>query len=164
MKELQARDVMSGEVIAVSPKAAIIDAAKLMLDNRISGLPVIDDRGRLVGVVTEGDLLRRVEIGTQTECAGGFFSSELAHQFLKSYGQYVEDVMTTKVASVLVNTPLVEIARLLQLMKLKRVPVIEHDEVVGIVSRADVLRALVGARPGRPSSTPRSDVGSVRPV
>jgi CBS domain-containing protein len=143
MSELLARDVMSSEVVVVSPKASIIEAAKLMLENRISGLPVIDEQGHLVGVVSEGDLLRRVEIGTQIDDGSSFLTSEVARHFLKSYGRFVEDVMTTKVASVLANTPLVEIARLMELMRLKRVPVIEHGKLIGIVSRADLLRALV---------------------
>jgi CBS domain-containing protein len=143
MTELHARDVMTADLATISPKATVIEAAKLMLDQRVSGLPVVDDDGRLVGVISEGDLLRRVEIGTEAECSGAFFSSELARQFAKSYGQYVEDVMTAKVASVVANTPLVEIARLLQLMQLKRVPVTDGGKLVGIVSRADVLRVLV---------------------
>ena len=143
MTNLQARDVMSGEPATISPKAGVVDAARQMLDRHISGLPVVDDSSRLVGVITEGDLLRRVEMGTEEQSDGSFFSSELAREFLKSHGKYVEDVMTTKVASVLPNTPLVEIARLLQLMQLKRVPVIERGRVVGVVSRADILRVLV---------------------
>jgi len=143
--ELHACDVMSCDVSTISPRALVIDAARMMLERRISGLPVVDDRGQLVGVVSEGDLLRRVEIGTEPDCSGSFFSSELARQFIKSHGQFVEDVMTAKVASVLPNTPLAEIARLLQLMKLKRVPVTDHGKVVGVVSRADVLRMLVNS-------------------
>ena len=145
MQGLRACDVMSVEVAATSPKASVIDAAKLMLERHVSGLPVVDDRCQLVGIISEGDLLRRVEIGTEAESASSFFSSEIAHEFLKSHGQYVEDVMTTKVASVLLNTPLPEVARLLQLMKLKRVPVTDQGKIVGIVSRADVLRVLVNS-------------------
>ena len=142
MRELNARDVMSTQVVTVSSKAPVIEAAKLMLAHRISGLPVVDDFGRLVGIVSEADLLRRAEIGTQVfDC--GEFGSELASQFLKSYGQYVGDVMTTKVASVLGSTPLAAIADLLETMRLKRVPVIEDGKVVGVVSRADLLRAFV---------------------
>ena len=145
MTELRALDVMASDVAVISPKAFVIDAARLMLERRVSGLPVVDDRGQLVGVISEGDLLRRVEIGTEAECSGSFFSSEIAHDFRKSHGQHVEDVMTTKAASVLPNTPLAEIARLLQLMQLKRVPVTDHGKVVGVVSRTDVLRALVNS-------------------
>jgi CBS domain-containing protein len=145
MEELKARDLMTTQVVTIPPKATVIEAAKRMLDHRISGLPVVDDEDRLVGVISEGDLLRRVEIGTDPAAGnpGSPFSLELARQFLKAHGQYVEDAMTSQVASVLENTPLAEIAGLLQLMRLKRVPVTNHGKIVGVVSRADILRVLV---------------------
>jgi CBS domain-containing protein len=143
MEELKARDLMSTEVITISPHARIIEAAKKMLEHRVSGLPVVDDDGRLIGVMSEGDLLRRAEIGTDAATSGSLFSLELAHQFLKAHGQHVEDVMTQKVASVLENTALAEIASLMQLMRLKRLPVTNHGKVIGVVSRADILRVLV---------------------
>jgi CBS domain-containing protein len=142
MNDLQARDVMCSEVVRVSPKATVVEAAKLMIAHRVSGLPVVDAAGQLVGVISEGDLLRRVELGTEPT-DGQHWSLELARDFLKAHSRYVEDVMTTKVASVLENTPLPEIARLLQLMRLKRVPVTKRGEVVGVISRADLLRVLV---------------------
>jgi len=145
MTQLRARDVMSSDVTVISPKAFVVDAARMMLERRITGLPVVDDSGKLVGLISEGDLLRRVEIGTDTQSTDAFFSFELARQFLKSHGRYVEDVMTTKVTSVLANTPLAEIAQLMQLMRLKRVPVTDHGKVVGVVSRTDVLRVLVNS-------------------
>jgi CBS domain-containing protein len=143
MEELKARDLMSTEVITISPKATVIEAAKKMLDHRVSGLPVVDDRDRLIGVISEGDLLRRIEIGTDPGMSGSPFSLELAREFLKAHSQDVEDVMTAKVASVLENTGLREIANLMQLMRLKRLPVTNHGKVVGVVSRADVIRVLV---------------------
>lgn len=143
MEELKARDLMSTEVITISPKATVIEAAKKMLDHRVSGLPVVDDRDRLIGVISEGDLLRRIEIGTDPGMSGSPFSLELAREFLKAHSQDVEDVMTAKVASVLENTGLQEIANLMQLMRLKRLPVTNHGKVVGVVSRADVIRVLV---------------------
>jgi CBS domain-containing protein len=153
MEELKARDLMSTEVITVSPKATVTDAAKKMVDNRVSGLPVVDDEGKLIGVISEGDLLRRVEIGTDAGTPGSLFTLELAHQFLKAHGQHVEDVMTQKVASVVENTGLTEIASLMQLMRFKRVPVTDHGKVIGVVSRADVLKVLVreAERPSRQS-------------
>jgi CBS domain-containing protein len=143
MEELKARDLMSTEVITISPKATVIEAAKNMLDHRVSGLPVVDDRDRLIGVISEGDLLRRIEIGTDPGMSGSPFSLELAREFLKAHSQDVEDVMTAKVASVLENTGLQEIANLMQLMRLKRLPVTNHGKVVGVVSHADVIRVLV---------------------
>jgi len=145
MKELKACDVMSGDVVSISPKATVIKAAKLMLENRVSGLAVLDDDGWLVGVVSEADFLRRPEIGTQAiDCDGTFEPLEASH-FLKSYGRYVEDVMTTRVASVVKNTPLAEVADMLETMRLKWVPVTEHGRLVGRVSRAGVLQAFVDA-------------------
>jgi len=145
MKELKASDVMSGDVVSISPKATVIKAAKLMLQNRVSGLAVLDDNGWLVGVVSEADLLRRPEIGTQVVDCDGTLEPQEASHFLKSYGRYVEDVMTTKVASVVKNTPLAEVADMLETMRLKWVPVTEHGKLVGRVSRAGVLRAFVDA-------------------
>jgi CBS domain-containing protein len=145
MNELYARDVMSSDVVVVSPETTIARVAKLLLEHHVSALPVVDSQGHLIGIVSEGDLLRRVEIGTEVEPIGSFYDSELVRQFIKSHGLFVDDVMTTKVASVLPNTPLIEIARLLQLMQLKRVPVIDHGKLVGIVSRTDLLRQLVTA-------------------
>jgi len=104
MEDLKARDLMSTEVITISPTATVIEAAQKMLDHRVSGLPVVDDEDRLIGVISEGDLLRRVEIGTDPGMSGSPFSLELAHEFLKAHSQDVEDVMTAKVASVLENT------------------------------------------------------------
>jgi CBS-domain-containing membrane protein len=136
---------MSSNVVSVSPEATVIKAAKLMLVNQVSGLAVLDDRGWLVGVVSEADLLRRPEIGTQTINCDETFDLEMASHFLKSYGRYVEDVMTTEVATVVKETPLAEVADMLETMRLKWVPVIEHGKLVGRVSRAGVLRAFVNA-------------------
>jgi CBS-domain-containing membrane protein len=145
MKELKASDVMSTNVVSVSPGATVIKAAKLMLCNQVSGLAVLDDHDRLVGVVSEADLLRRPEIGTQAVNCDETFDLETASHFLKSYGRYVEDVMTTQVASVTKNTPLAEVADMLETMRLKWVPVTEYGKLVGRVSRAGVLRAFVNA-------------------
>lgn len=143
MKDLKASDVMSGSVVTVSSDATALEAAKLLLGSGMSGLPVIDDRSRLIGIISEADLLRRPEMPGGFSDSKEFFTTELASQFLKSFGRSVKDVMTKKVASVLCNTPLMAIAELLEAMRLKWVPVTEHGEVVGVISRADVLRAFV---------------------
>jgi CBS domain-containing protein len=145
MNELQARDLMCTQTVTVSPKATIFDAAKLILECRVSGLPVTDERDHLVGIITEGDFLRRAEIGTEEGCDDSFFDLEVAQQFLKSHGRYVEDVMTSKVASVVPNTPLIEIARLMHRMKLKCLPVIDDGKIVGVINRADVLGVLISS-------------------
>jgi len=147
---MRAKDVMSVHVVTISCKATVLEAAKLMLDRRVSGLPVVDDEGRLVGIVTESDFLRRTEIGTELHPeirspGSPICDFEWYCEYLKSHSGHVEDIMTRDVVRVFENTPLVEVAALLELKRIKRVPVMGNDEVVGIVSRADFLRALVSA-------------------
>lgn len=146
---MKARDVMSTDVTTISPKAAIFEAAKLMLDRGISGLPVVNQEERLVGIVTEGDLFRRCEIGTEHHPAvrsqGSISNFEIFCEYLKSHGRHVEDVMTRDVVRVFENTRLAEIAALLESKRIKRVPVMGEGKICGIVSRADLLRALVRA-------------------
>jgi len=145
---MEAKDVMSTEVVTISCKATVLDAAKLMLDRRISGLPVVDEEGRLVGMVSEGDLLRRIEIGTElhpwVQNPGSITDFELFRKYFKSHGRHVEDVMTRDVVRVFENTPLAKVAALLELKRIKRVPVMGNGAIVGIISRADFLRALIG--------------------
>jgi CBS domain-containing protein len=144
---MKAKDVMSAEVVTISFKATVFEAAKLMLDRRISGLPVVNDEGHLVGVVTEGDFLRRTEIGTELHpwlrSPGSESNFQLYCEFFKSHGRHVEDIMSRDVVRVFENTPLAEVAALLELKRIKRVPVMRNGEMMGIVSRADFLRALV---------------------
>ena len=145
MKDLKASDLMSREVVRVSPKATALEAAKALLASGKSGLPVVDDQGRLIGIVSEADLLRRPEVATAAVHSSEFFTNELADRLLECLGRPVEEMMTRKVASVLGNTPLMAIAELLETMRLKWVPVTERGKVVGVVTRADVLRAFVAA-------------------
>jgi len=144
---MKASDVMSTDVVTISSKATIFEAAKLMLDRGISGLPVVNGEGRLVGMLTEGDLFRRWEIGTEPHPAvrsrGSISNFEIFCEYLKSHGRHVEDVMTRDVVRVFENTPLAEIAALLESKRIKRVLVMGKREIRGIVSRADLLRALV---------------------
>jgi CBS domain-containing protein len=146
---MRAKDVMSEGVVTISHKATVLEAAKLMLDCRFSGLPVVSDEGRLVGIVTESDFLRRTEIGTQLHpemrSAGSICDFEWYCEYLKTYGRRVEDIMSRDVVRVFEDTPLVRVAALLELKRIKRVPVMGNDKVVGIVSRSDFLRALVNA-------------------
>jgi CBS domain-containing protein len=146
-KEMKAVDVMTPDVVTIWSKASVAEAAKLMLDRGISGLPVVNDEGRLSGMITETDLLRRVEIGTeQHHSARGEQSMsayDLACEYLKSHGRQVEEIMSRDVVRVFENTPLAEVAALMELKRIKRVPVMSDGKIVGIVSRADLLRALV---------------------
>jgi CBS-domain-containing membrane protein len=144
MRELKACDLMLSGVVAVSPKATALEAAKLLLESGLTGLPVLDEQNRLVGIVSEADLLRcPPEMTGEVADSNEFYTTGLASQFVKCFGRPVNDVMTKKVASVLCNTPLMAIAELLEAMRLKWVPVTERGKVVGIINRADVLRAFV---------------------
>jgi CBS domain-containing protein len=146
---MRASDVMSAAVVTVPAEATIVEAAKVMLEHGVSGVPVVDNEGRLVGIVTEGDLFRRCEIGTEPDpslqSAGPPSNPDTFRRFVKSHGRKVRDIMTGDVVRVFEDTPLARVAALLDLKKIKRMPVIRDGEIVGIVSRADLLRALVSA-------------------
>ena len=149
---MRARDVMVRAVVTTSPDSTVEQLARLMINLRISGVPILDADGHLVGIVTEGDLLRRVEIGTERHCPRWSepFSSNSgeAAEYVKSRAKRVADVMTREVFSVDEMATLGEIADLLEAKKIKRVPVVHDGKIVGIVSRADLLKVLVtgGAR------------------
>src|SRR6516165_2504909 len=151
-----ASDVMTRTVLSVRPDATIAEAIRLMLDNRISGLPVIDEAGRLVGMLTEGDLLRRGETGTERhrprwlEILMG--PGRLAGDYVRTHGRRIGEVMTRDPVSVTPDTPLKEVVELMERRRIKRVPVLDGDVPVGILSRADLLRALLGALEEKPAA------------
>jgi CBS domain-containing protein len=137
---------MASAVVTASPDTTVEGLARLMINLRISGIPVLDKDGRLSGMVTEGDLLRRAEIGTERHrprWSEPFSSnSRLAAEYVKSHAKRVADIMTREVFSVDEMATLGEIADLLEAKKIKRVPVVHDGKVVGIVSRADLLKVL----------------------
>jgi CBS domain-containing protein len=143
---VNAADVMTRRILSVMPNASIVEAIRLMLDNHVSGLPVIDEAGQLVGILTEGDLLRRGETGTERhrprwlEILLG--PGRLASEYVRTHGRKVDDIMTREPVSVAPETRLEEIVELMERHRIKRVPVIQGEKLVGIVSRADLLRAL----------------------
>ena len=152
---MKARDVMTAPPITVTPDARVSDVAALLLDRRISAVPVVDQNGRIVGIVSEGDLLRRAETGTERHRSKWLEllldPSTKAAEFVKAHGAYARDVMTRDVVTAGPDADLAEIATLLESRHIKRVPVVENDgEVVGIVSRANLLHALVAYRSGSP--------------
>ncbi len=147
---MQARDVMTTKVVTVRPDTRVEQIAALLLERRISGVPVVDADGRLVGIVTEGDLMRRPEMGTERH-RGWWLRSfgderERAAEYARAHGSRAEQVMTRNVVTVTEETPLGEIARLLEERRIKRVPVVRDAKLVGIVSRANLLHGLA-ARP-----------------
>jgi CBS domain-containing protein len=143
---MKASDVMTRRVISVSPESTILQAIRLMLQNHISGLPVIDGSGNLVGVVTEGDFLRRAETGTQRkrprwlELLTG--PGKLAGEYVQSHGRRIEEVMTPDPITISEDTALDEIVRIMERRQIKRLPVMRGKTVVGIVSRANLMHAL----------------------
>lgn len=146
---LTAADIMSSEVIAVAPETPLHQAARMMVDKRISGLPVVDTGGRPIGVLTEGDLLRRVETGTEGKAPGWltvlFAPGRLAGRYIRTHARQVSEVMTPKVHCIQEDTPLEEIVALMQRENVKRLPVVNGERLVGIVSRADLVRVLADA-------------------
>lgn len=146
---MQARDVMSTPVISVTEDASVADVARLLLSKGISGVPVLDAGGRLVGIVSEGDLVRRVESGTERTPSWWLRvfgdSEDQVREYTKTHGRRVRDVMSREVTTVREETSIAEIAELLERRRIKRVPVVRGDEVVGIVSRANLLQALASA-------------------
>jgi CBS domain-containing protein len=143
---MRAHHVMTKDVVAATPHTTIEEAAKIMLQLHISGLPVIDDAGNLVGVVSESDFLRRDEIGTGRKHAAllKFFmgSGREAAEFVHEHGRKVEDVMTRQVVSVQEETPLADLVDLMEKHDIKRVPVMRGKAPVGIVTRTNLLQAM----------------------
>jgi CBS domain-containing protein len=162
---MKAKDIMTRRVISISPDASILEAAHLMLQHRISGLPVVDPAGVLIGIVTEGDFLRRAETGTERnrprwlEFVLG--PGRAAADFTHSHGRKVGEVMSDSPYSVSEDTPLDEIVSLMERHRIKRVPVIRDAHVVGIVSRANLMRALISiARSAPPPAQSDLDIRS----
>jgi CBS domain-containing protein len=151
---MRAIDVMTTGVITVAPDTSVQAIAKLLSERGISAVPVVDAADRLVGIVSEGDLLHRVETGTERR--PGRLSprsrswwldtiaayQDLARDYVKTHGRTAKDVMTREVISVAETTELADIAMLLETNRIKRVPVLRDGKLVGIVSRANLVRAL----------------------
>jgi CBS domain-containing protein len=146
-------DVMTHVPITVSADSSLEEAADLMVCNRISGLPVVDAAGALIGMITEGDLIRRAELGTGG-CQPGWLSSffspgRTAQDYVRTHGLRVREIMTNEVISVSPGMPLTDVVELMESQQVKRLPVLEDGKLVGIVSRADLLRALAQLLPQR---------------
>lgn len=141
-----AKDIMTTSVISVPQDGKTEDAVRLMLDHHVSAVPVVDTEGKLKGLVSEGDLIRRVRKPDDRrrswwlEVFGG--TTESAKDFIKLRSHRIDDVMTRDVVTVEEDTPVAAIARLLEKHRIKRVPVLRSGQVVGIVSRANLLHAL----------------------
>jgi CBS domain-containing protein len=141
-----AADVMTVNVVSVDPETPVQEIAKLLSERGISGVPVVEKSGKLVGMISEGDLMRRVETGTQPRRSWWLemlsTNTELASDYVKTHGRRARHVMTAKVVTVEEATPLVEVAEILERHRIKRVPVVRKGALVGIVSRSNLVRAL----------------------
>src|SRR5215471_10311345 len=143
---MRAIDVMVRDVVTVRPETEVAEAVKLLAEHDVSALPVVDQAGYLVGVLSEADLIHRAEIGTEKSrpwwLEAMIGASTLAEEFAKSHGKKVREVMTGGVISVAEETPLSEIAALFERKRIKRVPVVRGGKLVGIVSRSNLIQAL----------------------
>ncbi len=149
---MKARDVMVSPVITMDQDASVRDAAALLVAKRISAVPIVDASGKLIGILTEGDLMRRIETETEHSYSWwlSFFLGDraIAADYVKSHATKVKDVMTREVKTALPDAPLHEIADLFEENQIKRVPIVsEGGDLVGIVSRANILQAIASARP-----------------
>ncbi|MFM0080674.1 CBS domain-containing protein [Paraburkholderia sediminicola] len=152
---MRASDVMTSTVISVTPEMTVREVARVFVDNGISGAPVLDPDGRVVGMISEGDLLRRSEIGTEERTRTSWLdlwsASHEARDYIKTHAVKVRDVMTPGVVSVQPESPLGEVAGILETRRIKRVPVMKAGRLVGIVSRSNLVQALASV-PDEPST------------
>jgi CBS-domain-containing membrane protein len=156
---MKARDVMVAPVITASPHASIKSVAETFLRHQISAVPVADDKGKVVGMISEGDLLHRAETGTEKQrpwwLRAFLGPNALANEYTKAHARKVADVMVKQVVTASPETPLHEIAALLEKHSIKRVPIVENGQLVGVVSRANLVQALASA--GKGLEIPLSD-------
>ncbi len=161
---MRASDIMGQAVISVAPDTTVAAVAQVMLQNRISAVPVVDRAGKLVGIISEGDLLRRIESGTERRPSRWLemvsSNAELARDYVLSHARKAEEIMTRDVVTATAETPIRDIVDLMERARVKRIPVVRDGVVVGIVSRANLLQAL---RAGAPDPAPsRGDDRRIR--
>jgi CBS domain-containing protein len=160
---MNAAEAMTKVVVTVTAETSVLEAARLMLQNRISGMPVLDAKGELVGILTEGDLLRRAETGTDKhrsrwlELLMG--PGRIADEYTHAHARSVNEVMTSPVIFVTADTELEKVVQLMEHRHIKRVPVVEGERLLGVVSRADLLRGLISASAKPAKVTPGTDAG-----
>ena len=157
-----AKDVMTTEVVTVSPDTSVSEIAQLLLKHCISAVPVVDDKNGVIGIVSEGDLMRRPESDTDLRARSWWLmmmtdAQRLAGEYNKTHGQRASDVMTKNVTVVDEDTPVTEIAQILEEKHIKRVPVVRNGSLIGIVSRANLIRGLATAKQTPLSPVSKSD-------
>jgi CBS-domain-containing membrane protein len=148
---MNASDVMVRDVVTVGPDEDVSKAVKLLVDHDISALPVIDSERRVIGVLSEADLIHRENIGTAKQRTWWLEAvtpaSMLALDYAKSHGRKVSELMSEHVISADENTSLTDLANILEKHRIKRVPILKHGKLIGIVSRANLIQALASAPP-----------------
>ena len=158
---MRAHQIMTKYVTTVTPHTTIEDAANIMLRCHLSGVPVVNDEGSLVGIVSESDFLRRTEIGTERKRPAflQFFASagKLAADFVHERGRKVEDIMTRDPVTVTEQTPLSELVELMEKRGIKRLPVLSGKVMVGIVTRSNLLQAVASLAREIPDPTADDD-------
>jgi CBS domain-containing protein len=164
---MRAMDVMTTKVITVEPTTSVQDLAALLSERGISGVPVVEG-DRVIGIVSEGDLLHRTETGTERRIQprrSRWFDDrpreESARDYVKSHGRTVSDLMTRKVISVAETADLAEVAAVMEANRIKRVPVMREGKLAGIISRANLVRALAAAKT-EPMAAAESDDHAIR--
>jgi CBS domain-containing protein len=143
---MRAKDVMTIKIVRISPDNSVRQAAKMMLDNQVSGIPVVDDDGHLLGIISEGDLIRRTELGSDATLAEKAMpAKDRASAYVKRSSWRVGDAMTSELVTIDEDASLTRVAQLMQERGIKRIPVTRAGELVGIVSRADLLQGILVA-------------------
>jgi len=147
---MRAKDIMTVDPITVTPETTIDEAAKIMSEEHISGLPVVNSEGEMIGIITEGDLLgkhKTISPPGYIEFLGGIIYTESQENFYRRLKQYVayevKELMSTEVTTITPETEIEEIATIMDKENIKRLPVVKERKLVGIVSRADLIRTLL---------------------
>ena len=158
---MRAHQIMTRDVITVTPQTSIEEAARIMLRSHIGGLPVLDDAGKLVGIVSESDFLRRSEIGTGRKRPAWLQfligPGREAGDFIRERGRKIEDVMTEDPLTVGEETPLEDVVRLMEKKRIKRLPVMSGSRLTGIVTRSNLLQAVASLAHEIPDPTADDD-------
>lgn len=153
---MQAKDIMTTEVVSISPAVGIRHAVAVMMQSRVSGLPVVDDDGRVCGMLTEGDLLlrREIRVSPRPARAPEVISETDLERYIASHGWSVKDVMSQDVIVARPDSEVADIAESLQAHRIKRLPIVDGGRLVGIVSRSDILGMILDAST---TTLPRED-------
>jgi CBS domain-containing protein len=158
---MRAAEIMTHNVITVDRDTSVAQAIRLMLDHRVSGLPVLDSDRKVAGIITEGDLLRRIETGTERhrprwlEILMG--PARMASEYVRSHGRKVDEIMTRDLISATPDTAIEDVVELMERRHVKRIPILQDGLLVGIVGRADLLRAVAKALEEQPAQTYRDE-------